>query len=90
VFRLAQLALADILSAAEAVLAATSSAVALCPVYGLDACGQEEPDLTSRLFVTRSRTIKRSIQGDTGRTCLAHAPRAWLGPMSLVTMLSRS
>ena len=43
VFRLAQPALADLLTAAEAVLAATGSAVALCPVYGLDACGQEAP-----------------------------------------------
>jgi DNA-binding transcriptional ArsR family regulator len=43
VFRLAQPALADMLTAAEAVLAATGSAVALCPVYGLDACGQEIP-----------------------------------------------
>jgi ArsR family transcriptional regulator, cadmium/lead-responsive transcriptional repressor len=43
VFRLAQPALADILTAAEAVLAATGSAVALCPVYGLGACGQEAP-----------------------------------------------
>src|ERR1700721_689623 len=38
VFRLAQPALADMLSAAEAVLAATGRAGALCPVYGLDAC----------------------------------------------------
>ena len=38
VFRLAQPALADMLSAAEAVLAATGNAVALCPVFGLDAC----------------------------------------------------
>ena len=37
VFRLAQPALADMLTAAEAVLAATGNAVALCPVYGLDA-----------------------------------------------------
>jgi DNA-binding transcriptional ArsR family regulator len=37
VFRLAQPALADMLAAAEAVLAATGNAVALCPVYGLDA-----------------------------------------------------
>jgi DNA-binding transcriptional ArsR family regulator len=37
VFRLTQPALADMLTAAEAVLAATGSAVALCPVYGLDA-----------------------------------------------------
>ena len=43
VFRLAQPALAGMLTAAEAVLAATGSAVALCPVYGLDACGQEAP-----------------------------------------------
>jgi DNA-binding transcriptional ArsR family regulator len=41
VFRLAQPALADVLTAAEAVLAATGSAVALCPVYGLDACREE-------------------------------------------------
>jgi ArsR family transcriptional regulator, cadmium/lead-responsive transcriptional repressor len=37
VFRLTQPALADMLTAAEAVLAATGSAVALCPVYGLNA-----------------------------------------------------
>src|ERR1700722_4051395 len=43
VFRLAQPALGDMLTAAEAVLAATGSAVALCPVYGLDACGREKP-----------------------------------------------
>jgi ArsR family transcriptional regulator, cadmium/lead-responsive transcriptional repressor len=43
VFRLAQPALADMLADAEAVLAATGSAVALCPVYGLDACRQEPP-----------------------------------------------
>ena len=43
VFRLAQPALADMLSAAEAVLAATGSAVAICPVYGLGSCGHEEP-----------------------------------------------
>lgn len=43
VFRLAQPALTDMLTAAEAVLAATGSAVALCPVYGLDACGQQAP-----------------------------------------------
>jgi DNA-binding transcriptional ArsR family regulator len=43
VFRLAQPALADMLTAAEAVLAATGSAVALCPVYGLDSCAQEVP-----------------------------------------------
>jgi DNA-binding transcriptional ArsR family regulator len=41
VFRLTQPALADMLTAAEAVLAATGSAVALCPVYGLDACPPE-------------------------------------------------
>lgn len=38
VFRLAQPALADMLTAAEAVLAANGNAVALCPVYGVDAC----------------------------------------------------
>jgi ArsR family transcriptional regulator, cadmium/lead-responsive transcriptional repressor len=43
VFRLAQPALADMLTAAEAVLAATGSVVALCPVYGLGACGQDAP-----------------------------------------------
>jgi ArsR family transcriptional regulator, cadmium/lead-responsive transcriptional repressor len=37
VFRLAQPALAEILTAAETVLAATGNAVALCPDYGLDA-----------------------------------------------------
>jgi DNA-binding transcriptional ArsR family regulator len=41
VFRLAQPALADMLTAAEAVLAATGSAIALCPVYGLEACCPE-------------------------------------------------
>jgi len=40
VFRLAQPALADMLAAAEAVLAATGNAVALCPTYGTDVrCG---------------------------------------------------
>ena len=43
VFRLAQPALADMLTAAEAVLAATGSAVALCPVYGIDACEHQTP-----------------------------------------------
>ena len=38
VFRLAQPALGDMLTAAETVLAATGNAVALCPVFGLDAC----------------------------------------------------
>jgi DNA-binding transcriptional ArsR family regulator len=38
-FRLAQPALAEMLTAAETVLAATGNAIALCPVYGLDACG---------------------------------------------------
>jgi ArsR family transcriptional regulator, cadmium/lead-responsive transcriptional repressor len=33
-FRLAQPALADLLTAAEAVLTATGSAVVLCPIYG--------------------------------------------------------
>lgn len=41
VFRLAQPALGEMLTAAEAVLAATGSAIALCPVYGPDACGRE-------------------------------------------------
>ena len=41
VFRLAQPALADMLTAAEAVLAATGNAIALCPVFGLDACCPE-------------------------------------------------
>jgi DNA-binding transcriptional ArsR family regulator len=39
VFRLAQPALAQVLASAEQVLAATGNAVALCPVYGTDACG---------------------------------------------------
>jgi DNA-binding transcriptional ArsR family regulator len=39
VFRLAQPALAEMLAAAETVLAATGSAVALCPSYGTDARG---------------------------------------------------
>ncbi len=43
VFRLAQPALAEMLAAAEMVLVATGNAVALCPAYGLDACGQERP-----------------------------------------------
>lgn len=38
VFRLAQPALADMLVSAEAVLAATGNAVALCPVWGGDCC----------------------------------------------------
>jgi DNA-binding transcriptional ArsR family regulator len=38
VFRLGQPALADVLAAAEAVLAATGNAVALCPVWGTDCC----------------------------------------------------
>jgi ArsR family transcriptional regulator, cadmium/lead-responsive transcriptional repressor len=41
VFRLAQPALAQMLAAAETVLAATGNAVALSPVYGLDGRGQE-------------------------------------------------
>ncbi len=41
VFRLAQPALADMLTAAEEVLVATGNAVALCPEYGLGACGPE-------------------------------------------------
>ncbi|HXT90465.1 MAG TPA: metalloregulator ArsR/SmtB family transcription factor [Trebonia sp.] len=43
VFRLAQPALAEMLAAAEAVLAATGNAVALCPVWGTDGCGGDEP-----------------------------------------------
>jgi DNA-binding transcriptional ArsR family regulator len=39
VFRLAQPVLAEMLAAAETVLAATGSAVALCPNYGTDARG---------------------------------------------------
>ena len=42
VFRLAQPALADVLAAAEAVLAATGNAVALCPVWGTDCCNGDE------------------------------------------------
>jgi DNA-binding transcriptional ArsR family regulator len=41
VFRLAQPALADMLTAAEQVLAATGNAVALCPEWGLDTCCPE-------------------------------------------------
>jgi len=41
VFRLAQPALAEMLTAAETVLAATGNAVALCPGWGIDACGGE-------------------------------------------------
>ena len=41
VFRLAQPALADMLTAAEQVLAATGNAVALCREWGLDACCPE-------------------------------------------------
>ncbi len=43
VFPLAQPALADMLSAAEAVLAATGNAVALCPVWGTGCCDQDGP-----------------------------------------------
>jgi hypothetical protein len=39
VFRLTQPALAEMLTAAQTVLAATGNAVALCPDYGIDACG---------------------------------------------------
>jgi len=38
VFRLAQSALAEVLAAAEQVLAATGNAVALCPVWGAGCC----------------------------------------------------
>ncbi len=41
VFRLAQPALAEMLTAAEAVLAATGNAVVLCPEFGIDARGRE-------------------------------------------------
>src|ERR1700759_23924 len=41
VFRLAQPALADMLAAAETVLAATGNAVALCPDYGIGARGRK-------------------------------------------------
>src|SRR6201996_2224189 len=43
VFRLAQPALAEMLAAAETVLVATGSAVALCPNYGTDARGGQPP-----------------------------------------------
>ena len=43
VFRLAQPVLAEMLAAAEAVLGATGNAVALCPVWGMDGCGGDEP-----------------------------------------------
>ena len=41
VFRLTQPALADMLAAAETVLAATGNAVALCPVWGTG-CGDQD------------------------------------------------
>jgi DNA-binding transcriptional ArsR family regulator len=41
VFQLAEPALADMLTAAETVLAATGNAVALCPVWGSGTCGSE-------------------------------------------------
>ncbi|HEY2694029.1 MAG TPA: metalloregulator ArsR/SmtB family transcription factor [Pseudonocardiaceae bacterium] len=37
-FRLAQPAIVDVLSAAETLLSATGNAVALCPTYGIDTC----------------------------------------------------
>jgi DNA-binding transcriptional ArsR family regulator len=43
VFRLAQPALADMLTAAEQVLAATGNAIALCPEWGLDGACCPEP-----------------------------------------------
>jgi len=43
VFRLTQPALADMVAAAEAVLAATGNAVALCPVWGTGCCDGDEP-----------------------------------------------
>jgi DNA-binding transcriptional ArsR family regulator len=42
VFRLTQPALTDMLTAAETVLAATGSAVALCPVWGTGGSDQDE------------------------------------------------
>jgi ArsR family transcriptional regulator, cadmium/lead-responsive transcriptional repressor len=41
VFRLAQPALADMLAAAETVLAATGNAISLCPVWGTDRHGKD-------------------------------------------------
>jgi DNA-binding transcriptional ArsR family regulator len=41
VFRLAQPALSEMLAAAETVLAATGSAIALCPAWGTSSCGDE-------------------------------------------------
>ena len=41
-FRLAQPALAEVLAAAESVLAATGNAVALCPVWGAGCSDGEE------------------------------------------------
>ncbi len=43
VFRLAELSLLNVLIAAETVLAATGSAVALCPTYGISAGEQACP-----------------------------------------------
>jgi ArsR family transcriptional regulator, cadmium/lead-responsive transcriptional repressor len=43
VFRLAQPALAEMLGAAEAVLAATGNAVALCPAWATGCCGGDGP-----------------------------------------------
>lgn len=43
-FRLTQPSVVEVLAAAEAVLAATGNAVALCPTYGVDdTCGGEIP-----------------------------------------------
>ncbi|CAM4094354.1 HTH-type transcriptional regulator NmtR [Mycobacterium basiliense] len=41
-FRLTQPALVDVFTAAEALLAATGSAVALCPNYGADSCAADQ------------------------------------------------
>lgn len=41
VFRLTQPSLIEVLTAAEKVLAATGSAVALCPNYGVTGCARE-------------------------------------------------
>ena len=47
VFRLAQPTLAEMLTAAETVLAATGNAVALCPAWGAG-CGEDESCTATR------------------------------------------
>ena len=42
-FRLAQPEVIEIFAAAEAVLAATGNAVALCSTYGIDPCREQDP-----------------------------------------------